>query len=358
MKLQVGVAGLRRGGALFRVFKNRKDAEVVAVCDQDGARAEAFAREGGVGAHYDDYEKFLKHGMDAVVLATPLPLHATQGILALEAGRHVLSEVPAADSLEACGRIVQAVRRSGMKYMMAENSCYMAYLQSWKQMVADGRIGEVTYAEAEYIHNCRALMRAPDGGLTWRASMPPIFYCTHSLGPLLMLMEDRCVSATGLHTGCHVAPDLGAIDLEVGLFRTVKGRVIKILNGFSVAREPAFHYYVVYGSKGVLETGRPGDGEGTKAFFSDVPHLQGMVRLPLTTNHTGAPPEARAGGHGTTEFYMVEDFVRAIREDRTPPIDVYTAMDYSAPGLCAHLSAERGGVPVEVPDFREMQSAK
>ena len=351
MKLKVGVVGLRRGGALFNVFKNRRDVEVVAVCDRDGGRAETLA--GQEAAHYDDYERFLKHGMDAVVVATPAPLHAEQVIRAVEADRHVLSEVPAVYALTECEQVVRAVRRSGMKYMMAENSCYMAYLQSWRRMVEDGRIGEVTYAEGEYVHNCRALMRSPDGSLTWRAGMPPIFYCTHSLGPLLMLMGDRCISAVGLHTGCHVAPDLGAIDLEVGLFRTAKGRVIKILCGFSVAREPAFHYYVVYGSKGVLETGRPGDAEGTKGFFADVPHLQGMTRLPLTTSHTGAPPEARAGGHGTTEYYMVDDFVRAIREDTEPAIDVYTAMDYTAPGLCAHLSAENGGEPVAVPDFRE-----
>jgi predicted dehydrogenase len=237
---------------------------------------------------------------------------------------------------------------------MAENSCYMAYLQSWMAMVREGRLGEVTYAEAEYIHHIPSLMRNPDGTPTWRASMPPIFYCTHSLGPLLMLMGDRCVSATGLHTGSHVAPDLGTIDLEVGLYRTAGGRVIKILCGFSVAREPAFHYYVVYGSNGTLETARPGEVEGTKAFFTDVPHMQGMARLPLTVNHTGAPPEARAGGHGTTEYYMVDEFVKAVREGRTPPIDVYTAMDYSVPGLCAHRSAEGGGVQVTIPDYRDL----
>lgn len=353
MKLRVGVVGLRRGGALTSVFRNREDVEVVALCDLDAARTESLGG-GQPGARaYEDYEKFLEHGMDAVVVATPAPLHAGHVIRAAESGRHVLSEVPAAYSLDECGEVVRTVRRSGVKYMLAENSCYMAYLQSWKRMVDDGRIGEVTYAEAEYVHNCRSIMRDADGNRTWRASMPPIYYCTHSLGPLLMLMGDRCVTAVGMHTGSRVDPELGAIDLEVGLFRTAGGRVIKILCGFSVAREPAFHYYVVYGSKGVLETGRPGDSEGTKGFFSDVPHLQGMARFPLTTSQAGAPPQARAGGHGTTEYYMVEDFVRAIREDSEPPIDVFTAMDYTAPGLCAHLSAGRGGAPVEVPDFRK-----
>jgi hypothetical protein len=49
---------------------------------------------------------------------------------------------------------------------------------------------------------------------------------------------------------------------------------------------------------------------------------------------------------------MAQDFVRAVRSEIPVPIDVYDALDYTAPGLCAHLSAERGGAPVEIPDFR------
>ena len=79
--------------------------------------------------------------------------------------------------------------------------------------------------------------------------MPPIQYCTHSLGPLLFLMDDRCIAATGLNPGSNIAPDLGVIDLEVGLFQMESGAVVKILCGFSIERHPAFHWYVVYGTK-------------------------------------------------------------------------------------------------------------
>ena len=96
-------------------------------------------------------------------------------------------------------------------------------------------------------------MKDADGALTWRASWPPIQYCTHSLGPLLFITDDRCVSATGLSSGSNVAPDIGAIDLEVGLFRTANGVTIKILCGFSIERHPAFHWYIIYGANGVLE---------------------------------------------------------------------------------------------------------
>ena len=50
---------------------------------------------------------------------------------------------------------------------------------------------------------------------------------------------------------------------------------------------------------------------------------------------------------------MIQAFVDAIVEDKEPPIDVYRALDYSVPGLCAHLSAEQGGKLVEVPNFRD-----
>ncbi|MFO8078706.1 MAG: gfo/Idh/MocA family oxidoreductase, partial [Armatimonadota bacterium] len=59
-----------------------------------------------------------------------------------------------------------------------------------------------------------------------------------------------------------------------------------------------------------------------------------------------------AGGHGTSEYFMCNDFVRCITDDTAPAIDVYRGLDYSVPGICAHISAENGSEPVEVPDFR------
>ena len=65
-----------------------------------------------------------------------------------------------------------------------------------------------------------------------------------------------------------------------------------------------------------------------------------------------APEAARLGGHGTSEWFMIEDFVRCILEDTRPRLDVYDAMDYTLPGICAHLSAEQGSEIVTVPDLR------
>ena len=345
--LKVGVVGLGRGMSLLKMFDLHRDAQVVAVCDMKEERAESVKKEMKLEGAYADYDEFLGHDTDVVVVATPLPFHVANSIAALESDKHVLSEVPIANSVEECEALAKAVKKSKSKFMFAENCNYWYFVEKWKEMVADGKIGKPIYAEAEYVHDCRGLMRDSEGNLTWRASMPPIYYCTHSLGPILSVIKDKCVSAVGMNTGVNIAPDLGAIDMEVGLFRTESGGVIKILCGFSVERMPAFHFYSIYGTEGCLESVRGTDK--TTAYFKGS---KGMMELPYTRNNPDAPKIAATGGHGTCEYFMVSAFIESILNDTKPPIDVYEGLDYSLPGLCAHISAQQGGKVMDIPDFR------
>src|SRR5262245_47870149 len=106
--LKVGVAGLRRGVGLYQMVAHHPEAQVVAVCDTDAARLETFLRQHEVATGYDSYEELLAHDLDAVVLATPMPLHAVQSIAALEQGKHVLCEVPAVATLAEAEALVRA----------------------------------------------------------------------------------------------------------------------------------------------------------------------------------------------------------------------------------------------------------
>ncbi|NPV47483.1 MAG: Gfo/Idh/MocA family oxidoreductase [Armatimonadetes bacterium] len=356
MSLKIGVAGLRRGTGPALVLKQHAECELTAVCDLFPGRAEAFAKQHGVAQWFDDYTAFCAADLDAIVVATPAPVHVACAVEAMRAGKHVLSEVPACWDLDQARELVRVVRETGLKYMFGENMCYFAYCQSYGEMVRRGDIGEVIYVEGEYIHNCDSLMTetGPDGQprLTWRTRMPPIQYCTHELGPILQWLDDRIVSATGLSTGCWRKPEWGVTDMEVGLFRTAKGVIVKVLCGFSVAKEPAHHWFTLYGTRGHLESPRWPDGQ--HRLQSDlVPYMTEHARLSLGINHPGAPPEATVGGHGTSEYFMCNDFVRCILDDTKPAIDVYQGLDMTLPGICAHLSAERGGELVEVPDPRD-----
>ena len=87
----------------------------------------------------------------------------------------------------------------------------------------------------------------------WRSRRAPIWYCAHTLGPLLTLMDDRIVKATGAHAERHIYPDesIAFLDMEVGLFKTQKGAVIKILRSQVVRRYPDTIFYALYRHQGL-----------------------------------------------------------------------------------------------------------
>jgi len=355
--IRFGGVGLRRGLGLLETLAKHPQVDVVAVCDQaldgrlkDAAPVDQLRRSGAkIEATYDDFDRFCEHEMDAVLIATPPPAHAAMSVAALNANLHTLCEVPAIyNGLDEADTLLDAARRSRAKYMMAENCCYWGFIQTWKQVVADGRIGRVTYAEAEYVHDVPELMTAPDGSLTWRAGLYPLQYLTHSLGPILDVIDDRVVSVVAMDTGPQREPAWSTPDQAVGLFRTAGGCVIKVLCSFSNARQPPQHYYSIYGTTGVLET--PRQVPKTPADLDDAPDLQG----PTATSPTRGVGAAKgsAEDHRSADAAMLHDFVDCLIEDRPPPIDAVRALEFTVPGLCARESAEHGSQPVVVPDYR------
>jgi len=355
-KLKVGHVGGRT--VYTHLFKANPRTEVVAICDIDPVALERAKSALGLSESqcFRDYDEFLKKAdMDIVVIGTPIPLHAEQSIKAMESGRHVLCEVTAAHTVEDCKRLIHAVKRTGMKYMLAENMCYVHFIREWKKLIQDGKLGRIYYAEGEYIHQIRSLLKDPvSGKLMWRAFRPPIHYISHSLGPLLMMFNDHVVKATASGVSKHTMPDLdtpGAIDMQVALFETSKGITIKILRSQVVTREPPFHYYTIYGTKGCIEnTGfRIGKEKG-------VIYIEGedktIREIDCPISDPNAPEEAKmVGGHGTSEYYLVKDFLDAIENDVKPPIDVIRAVDMTIPGLIAHEAAMKGNVWLDVPHF-------
>jgi predicted dehydrogenase len=361
MPYRIGLVGVRRGSSLIRPFEIFPETEIAALCDLDEQRLADTAKALAVpDAHlYSRYEDLLNAPLDIIVIGTPIQVHARQSIQAMESGKHVLSEVTAAWTLAECQQIIDTAQRSGQIYMMAENTCYYHYIRQWKTWLERGRLGEIFYAESEYIHNIQNLLRdATSGEAYWRIHRPPIYYCSHSLGPLLMLMQDRITAACGLHMGYGILPDLGpgALNMEVALFKTQKGAVIKLLRSQVAYREPPMHYYSLYGTKGSLENDRAGGhqgvGQGKLYVHGEHDPKTGFQTIDCPISDPHAPAEARSGGHGTTEYFLVRDFIDAVNQNRPAPIDAVRAAEFTAPGICAHESALKGGQWVDVPQFQ------
>jgi predicted dehydrogenase len=330
VKLQAGIVGLHRGGGLLHALASHPNVEIAALCDLN---QEVLADVGKAHAVPDkhlftQFHNFVNAPVDIIAIATPIEFHAQQSIAAMESGKHVLCEQTAAYTVDDCERLVQAVARTGQTYMMAENYCYFHYVREWKKMIDQGKLGEIFYAEGEYIHEIVHLLVDPESGKKyWRYRRAPIWYCGHTLGPLLLLMDDRIVKATGAHSGRKKYPDesIAFLDMEVGLFQTQKGAVIKILRSQAAPRYHDMIFYALYGTKGFVETGREGGWGGTvgRLFLEDeMPKEEGARTIDCPTADPNAPEEARHGGHGTSEYYMIRDFIEAIENDARPPIDV------------------------------------
>lgn len=356
--LHIGVVGLKRGMSVARAVHHHPDCTVTAVCDLDGVLADKAAAELGAEP-YESFADMLGADMHAVVVATPPSTHTELACETARAGKHVLSEVPAVAALDEAEQLRQTVERAGVTYMLAENMCYFGNIKTLEGIVRSGRIGEVFYAEGEYVHNCRSLFTdrpdglggGTDGRPTWRVALPPIHYCTHEMGPLFMMTGDPITEAVCMPSGSHVDARFGALDMQAALFKTQSGGTVKFLCGFSIEREPSFHFLSLYGTKGSAETDRYRPYENIKAYFTDIPHTRDLIDIPVSLNRPDAPPQARVGGHGTSEFYMVEDFVRRVRTGADTPLGVSEALNISVPGICAQMSAERNGAPVSVPVY-------
>ena len=353
-KLRVGVAGLGRGRTFVDLFAALPECEVTAVCDSNPAALSAY---GHVAAH-DSFDAFLAEQLDVVAVITPGPAHADQSIAAMEAGAHVLCETPCVYSVAEAQRVAATVERTHRKYMLAEDYIWMGWAEFMKRQAEEGALGELVYAEGDYTHDCRDIMlmtdegfvpyarrdEFPDARKSWRATdLPPLFYTSHTLGPLLHVMEDRIVSATGLASGSRTAPELGTIDLEVGLFETAKGAIVRLTNGFTVAHPYALYYGLV-GTRGSMKLLRAQDT--TFLWYSEKadPPMAGWQAVPEDTL-------VRADGADHVAV-MVSAFVDSILRDTPPPIDVYRSFDFVLPGITAHDSAAAGGVKLPVPDLR------
>lgn len=352
-KLKVGVS---RGYTYHHVFGIGPRTEISAVCDITPANLEKAGKEFDLpdSCLYDDYDAFLGSDLDLIVIGTPIPLHEEQVIKALESGRHVFSEVTAAHTLEGCKNIYAAAKKAKGKYMLAENYIYLDYIQQWKRYIDMGRIGRIHYAEAEYVHDIRNLLVDTQSSETfWRIYRPPIHYCSHCLGPLLFLMgDDYIVKATASGNKNTILPEYwpSTIDMQVALFETKQGRIIKILRSQVTPRERHIVTYSVYGTTGFIETGRtPGyDTVGLRYFEGIDRETQHQA---CYGTELDAPQEAFCGGHGTSDYYIANAFLDAIEFDRNPPIDIDRAMEITIPGLIAHEAAVKGNVWLDVPHF-------
>lgn len=373
-KLNVAVAGLGFGGAFVGIHKAHPDVGSVKVYDPDISKCRYMIDGGYADGVYGSFEEILADpDCDAVHLVTPIPLHAVQTVAVLESGKHCACTVPMATSVEDLQRIADAKRRSGKNYMMMETTLYTYQFFYVKRMLESGELGRIQFMRGTHWQD---MSNWPD----YWMGLPPMWYGTHAIGPMVALSGSRIKRVVCLGSGtmdewltkqygnpCPVESAL--FEFENGL----KGEATRSL--FECARVYQEGLFV-YGSKGCFEWGfSDGDspyvtrlhpptdpsvrGGRYEVEVVEMPNFYESLPEPLWRFTVGGnfdplnPQETlkkgSGGGHHGSHPHLVHEFIRSIVEEREPWIDVELAANITAAGICAHESAMKGGMPVEVP---------
>ena len=365
-KINLGIVGAGgRGGSFKRSIDRMDSVRVHAVCDTNVESLEDAAGRLGASEAYADYDDMLANSnIEAVLVGTPMPYHAAQSIAALERGIHVLSEVPAAVSVEECRRIVESCKRSPAIYMMAENYCYTRPNQVVKQMVQAGLFGKTYYAEGEYIHELKGLNEITKWRRRWQTGIDGITYGTHSLGPILQWMPgDRVTSVSCAGSGYnHVDPRGDPYENQascVMLCKMASGGLVKIRVDMISDRPHSMTNYQLQGIDGCYESARAPTEKYRVWLRSHDPDPNSWTDLDDLADKFAPPLWREYGqlaegvGHGGGDIMQVMDFVAAIRGRTEPPIGVHEAMDMTLPGLISQQSIQQNGRWLNVPNSRD-----
>ncbi len=358
--------------------------EVIAVADiQPDAveQAAAHVRASGKRAPQvfsgpDAWQRLLALDLDLVYITTSWNTHALYAAAAMEAGKHVGVEVPAAQTVEECWQLVETSERTRRHCVMLENCCYDYWETLVKRMVAAGLLGTITHAECAYIHDLRAPLLIPQGLGLWRRE-PHItrngnHYPTHGLGPVAQILGigsvdafDTLVSMSSLPAALaeyrdeHLPADdprrsevYTCGDMNTSLIRTKLGRTI-VLQHNVVSPRPYDRNFLIAGTRGIFRDYPPRlylDGVGEPEVWQPLDDYREEWEDPLWKVY--GEQARKQGGHGGMDFIMNYRLAQLLREGLPPDSDVYDAAEWSAPGPLSEQSVALGSMPVKFPVFR------
>ena len=315
--VKLGVVGLKRGAYVAWTIIGDENVVIRAVADSDPDTLKACKEDyekNGVKDFlvFDNIEDLLKSDIDAVYIATDKPLHTKHTIMALEAGKHVLSEIPVIETREEAKLLRDAVKaHPELKYMAGENCFYWHFIKTWKEMHDKGRFGEILYAESEYLH-------APDPNNFqpyvpenhWRRYNQAITYLTHNLGPLLYIMDDYCTEVSCMvPDSAKYNPYREGGENGIAIFKTKKGAVIRIFIGFGMY-VGYDHNFALYGTEGSILTDKtkPLEEAYSYAKLKDTEDtFEKFIEIPVKLSEHDDPY-----GHGGADGLMMRDFIKCI----------------------------------------------
>ena len=384
--VRIGFVGVGlQGTAHVENFLKIDGVEIRAVCDivEDRVeRARQMVVDGGgkkptgYSRGPEDFRRLCDRGdLDLVFCSTPWEWHVPVCVAAMEGGTHSATEVPMALTVDDCWRLVEISEKTRRHCVMMENCNYDRFEMMVLNMVEQGVFGELLHARCGYLHDLRAVKHDIEGEGSWRRSHSQTtngdLYPTHGLGPVAQCMEinrgnafttlssfgtkSRGLQRFALERFGHESPladeEFVLSDVVTTVLQTVAGETVIITHDTSSPR-PYSRDYLIQGTNGIARKypepriyieGRsdPHRWDPVDEYLEEYDH---PVWRRLEELSKGA-------GHGGMDF--IEDFrlVEALRKGRPMDMDVYDGAMMSAVVELSGQSIERGGAPLDFPDF-------
>src|SRR5512136_2770326 len=368
-RINVAIVGLGFGAEFIPIYQRHPHANMYAICQRTRQKLDAVGEAFGVEKRYTDFRQLLKDPEVQVVhINTPIPDHAWMSIAALKAGKHVACTVPMATSIADCKKIVDLVKRTGLRYMMMETVVYAREFLFLKELYEKGELGKIQFLQASHQQDM-------DGWPNYWPGLPPMWYATHCVGPMLALTK-----ATAEYVSCFGS---GTIRKELikkyGSPFAVETAHIKFKNSdltariyrslFDVARQyresidvfgskRSFEWTLIEHEPHVLHTAKRPEPKIPKKIT--VPDFASRLPKPIRPFTTKGVYDlakkthlsfAQGAGHGGSHPHLVHEFITALVQDRDPFPNARQAANWTCVGLCAHQSALKGGAIVKLPGF-------
>ena len=395
--VRVGFVGLgmRGGGAITR-YLQLPTAKIVALCDVrqeyvDKAQAK-IARAGAPAAaeYAGDTEVYKqlceRDDIDLVYICTDWMHHVPVALYAMEHGKHVAIEVPAATSMEDIWALINTSERTRKHCMQLENCCYDFYELTTLNMAQQGLFGEIYHGEGAYIHCLKPFWDAywDNWRLEFNRTHRGDVYPTHGFGPVCQVFNihrgDQLKTLVSMDTDAITGPELvrkkhpeipdpdsfANGDHTMTMIRTAKGRTIHIQHGVMTPR-PYNRMYQIVGTKGFASKyPKPGYSFTPKQIrdavdlpqgyngesFLDAEQYEQLVEAYTHPLIREIGEQARkVGGHGGMDYMMDYRLIYCLNHGLPLDIDVYDLAEWCCVGPLSALSIANGSAPVEVPDF-------
>lgn len=362
-KIRIGVFGVGARGRQLIGTLMLLNCEIVAICDtRESELRKAAALLGGEVATYRDFDRFLDHRMDAVVLANYFHEHAPYAIRCFRRGIHVFSECISNGTMAEGVALVREFQKSSSIYMLGENYPQMLMNREIKRICDTGTLGKILYAEGEYNHpgnpNDHAFRKEYNYfERHWRNYLPRTYYITHSLGPIMWATgaTPRRVTALAAYgEGAGQAPSASFCG-DVAAIVTTQNDDGSIFRVTGCAAFGGHHNsYRVCGTRGQIENLR-GLGEKVMLRYNPWQIPEGACQVSSYIPGWNDPEEEliKKSGHGGGDYLTMRSFLACIRRGVQPehPFHLHAAVAMSSVAILGHRSMLEGGVPYDIPDF-------